>query len=294
MSSDYTTVGHVTADVLAGQPPRPGGGAFYSALQAARLGWRAKILTRGVSAEIERLLAPYRGELALEVIEAPATTTLQTAGVGSARSQRMLAWAGAIGEEIVVSGDVAHLAPVARETPARWRGSTKFVGVTPQGLVRSWPGLGAEVVPAPLERALLPARFDALVLSEDERALCATLLAERGASARKPPTEGPEQALATPLIAITAGSAATELRLPDGAVEHVPVPALARVCDDLGAGDVFAAAFFIALAEGRDARDAALFANAAAAVRVGGVGAGAVGDRAAVERRVLAHAEARG
>ena len=37
---DYTTVGHVTADVLGDGSRRPGGSAFYSALQAARLGQR--------------------------------------------------------------------------------------------------------------------------------------------------------------------------------------------------------------------------------------------------------------
>src|SRR2546429_8874944 len=57
---DYTTVGHVTIDVLADGSRRPGGTAFYSALQASRLGLRALILTRGAVPEIERLLEPYR------------------------------------------------------------------------------------------------------------------------------------------------------------------------------------------------------------------------------------------
>ena len=45
---DYTAVGHVTADVFADGSVRPGGSALYSALQAARLGRRALIITQGV------------------------------------------------------------------------------------------------------------------------------------------------------------------------------------------------------------------------------------------------------
>ena len=47
MQFDYTTVGHVTIDVLDDGSRRAGGTAFYSALQAARLGRRALIVTRG-------------------------------------------------------------------------------------------------------------------------------------------------------------------------------------------------------------------------------------------------------
>ncbi len=65
---DYTTVGHVTIDVLADGTRQPGGAAFYSALQAARLGCSAQIITQGRPAEIERLLDPYRAEIELQVI----------------------------------------------------------------------------------------------------------------------------------------------------------------------------------------------------------------------------------
>src|SRR6202020_3610845 len=99
---------HVTVDVLAGQPPsdsldeaaggarQPGGGAFYSALQAARLGLRTAIVTRGVAHEIEALLEPYRRELDVRIAPAATTTTLLTRGAGHARCQRVLAWAGPV------------------------------------------------------------------------------------------------------------------------------------------------------------------------------------------------------
>jgi sugar/nucleoside kinase (ribokinase family) len=275
---DYTTVGHVTADVLADGSRRAGGGAFYSALQAARLGWHARIVTRGVPAEVERLLAPYAAELEVEVAQAPQTTTLATSIAGGARSQRVLAWAGEIGAKVAVDTDVLHVAPVARETGAHWRGRAGFVGLTPQGLVRTWAQLGAPIDAQALDLALLPARCDAIVISSDERESCAALLCEAG---------GPTGAgrAARPLLAVTDAAGPTELHLADGRRASVPVAPVAEPRDDMGAGDVFAAAFFVALAEGSPPETAAAFANAAAAVRIAGNGAAAIGDRVAVQAR---------
>jgi 1D-myo-inositol 3-kinase len=271
---DYTTVGHVTADVMSDGSRRPGGSAFYSALQAARLGQRTLILTQGVPGEIEELLEPFRPELELELIPAGQTTTLRTSGTGSARSQRLLAWAGAIDQDVVLDTAILHLAPVARETPGRWLGHADFVGLTPQGLLREWSGQDAEIRPSSPDPRLLPESADAIVLSEAERASCAALIAERAAAGA--------------IVAVTAGASATTiLQAGDGEL-MVEVPRLERPGDDIGAGDVFAAAFFIALAEGRAPAPAADFANAAAAVRMGGAGAEAIGGRPAIEARLRA------
>jgi pfkB family carbohydrate kinase len=280
VSSDYTTVGHVTVDVMADGSRRPGGGAFYSALQAARLGWRARIVTRGVRAEIEQLLAPYSGELEVHVTPAAHTTTLQTSIAGGVRSQRMLAWAGEMGVGAPLDTTILHIAPVARETGPSWSGRAGFVGLTAQGLVRTWSKLGAPVRACALQRAVLPSRCDAIVISAAERESCAALL------------QGREQASAAPsgrpVLAVTDGAWPTELFLADGGRARVAVARVAAARDDMGAGDVFAAAFFIALAEGKSAEPAAALANAAAAVRIAGVGAAAIGDRAAIAARAAA------
>ncbi|MCW3026423.1 MAG: hypothetical protein JWM29_1855, partial [Solirubrobacterales bacterium] len=65
MDFDYTTLGHVTIDIFADGSRQPGGTAFYSALQAARLGRRARIVTRGRPSELKELLEPYLAELEL-------------------------------------------------------------------------------------------------------------------------------------------------------------------------------------------------------------------------------------
>jgi sugar/nucleoside kinase (ribokinase family) len=271
---DYTTVGHVTVDVGTDGLRRPGGSAFYSALQAARLGQRTLIVTRGQTREIEELLEPFRGELDLDIFPAARTTALESYPSGRRRRQRVLAWAGPIGEDLAISTSILHLAPVARETPSRWQGSPRFVGLTPQGLVRDWDNSSREIVLAPAAAAAgeVASACDALVMSRDERASCAGLIeraSETGA-----------------VVAITAGPSATTVLAPGGPVAQVAVPAVADPQDDVGAGDVFAAAFFVTLSQGRPPESAAAFANAAAAVRMAGVGAQAIGSAAAIEARL--------
>jgi sugar/nucleoside kinase (ribokinase family) len=276
------TVGHVTVDVIAADcTRRPGGGAFYSALQAARLGLRTLILTQGSAPEIEELLEPYSDELELRVIPAPATTTLLTSWPGGRRTQQVLAWAGPIAETIAVDTQILHFAPVAREIPAAWRGHAAFVGLTPQGLARTWDqsdAMGGKIVTAPLPNdrdsleALLPDGCSAVVINEQELLACASLLgaaADIGA-----------------VIAITAGAGATSVQTPGGKCTRVQAPAVAEPREDLGAGDVFAAAFFVALHEGLPPERAAAFAGAAAAIRIEGSGADAIGDRRAIEARM--------
>lgn len=319
-------VGHVTADVIAANGSRrPGGGAFYSALQAARLGLRALILTQGSTPELEALLAPHRDELELRIVPAEATTTFATSWPGGRRSQRVLAWAGPILGPIEVDTRILHFAPVARETPAGWRGHTDFVGLTPQGLARTWEsraaraatsdtrrgatdedpastaGAGGELRNAMLSSdsldSLLPRGCNAVVISEQERAACAPLLDVAMAQGA--------------VIAITAGQGATTVKTPPGEATageedenerarrsggrtvHVQTSPVTAALDDLGAGDVFAAAFFVALHEGLPPVRAAAFANAAAAVRIEGVGADAIGGRHAIEERLTGAGERR-
>jgi hypothetical protein len=273
---DYTAVGHVTVDLLSDGSRRPGGSAFYSALQAARLGARTLIITQGVRAEIEELLGPYRDELDLQVIPARATTTLQTAGWGPSRSQQVLAWAGRIECEPRLDTTILHLAPVAQEIPGAWDAPGAFVGLTPQGLMREWSGAGARITPMlpsrPSER--LAARCDAVVLSEHERAFCQGLI-ERAIDGGA-------------LVAITAEDRPSTILWRDGVPLEIEVPTVAEPLEDLGAGDVYAAALFTMLAAGEQPAEAASFATSAAAVRMQGVGAQAIGDRAAIESRLRA------
>jgi hypothetical protein len=276
---DYTTVGHVTVDVLPDGTRQAGGSAFYSALQAGRLGLRAHLLTRGVEHEIERLLEPYRGELELSIQPALETTTLGTHGSGSERRQQLLAWAGAMEGETRLETAILHLAPVAQELPGRWRGQADFIGLTPQGLARQWPPGGGEVSPAPA-----PARrgegCDAVVISEVERSSCEELVARALQSGA--------------VVAVTAGHRPTTILMPGGETLAAPATPSGEAREDLGAGDVFAAAFFVALHEGRGVKDAAAFAGAAAALRLACPGTDGIAGRSTIEAHIGAHAGPRG
>lgn len=271
MQFDYTTVGHVTADVLADGSVRAGGTALYSALQASRLGLRTLIRTRGVEEEIERLLRPFDGEVEAVIEPAPATTTLATSGTGSERRQQMLSWAGQIELMRPFESSILHLAPVARELAGSPRPHDGFMGLTPQGLVRGWFGEDARLVSCPPEPlALTLAELsDAIVISDQELEDCAGLVSVAGRTGA--------------LVAVTAGSQPTTLLLRGGERHEQAVTPLTHPVDDIGAGDVFASALFIGLAEGQSPPAAAAFAGAAAAVRMLGVGPQAVAGRAAIQ-----------
>jgi sugar/nucleoside kinase (ribokinase family) len=272
MQFDYICIGHVSVDLLEDGQRRPGGTALYAGLQAARLGLRTLILTRGVPAEVEAMLAPWAAELELRVQPSAETTTLATAGRGAERSQRLLAWAGPIETEERLECAILHLAPVARELPERWPAGGTLRGLTPQGLARSLPAAGGPIRCSPPTAGAVSqaGTIDALVISEQERASCAPLL---------------ERALAGgALLAVTAGEQPTSILRP-GAAEalELPVSEVAEPVDDIGAGDVFAAALFVGLAEGRSATQAAALGGAAAAIRLRAEGPQAIGHRARVE-----------
>ncbi|MHB8531325.1 MAG: PfkB family carbohydrate kinase [Solirubrobacteraceae bacterium] len=276
MSAEYTTLGHVTVDVLADGSRRPGGTALYGALQAARLGLRARIVTRGVPDEIEALLAPWRGALELLVEPAARTTTLLTSGAGPQRRQRVLAWAGPIEHRLRAGSAIVHLAPVAAELGACPVPPGALIGLTPQGLVRRWTEQRPTLADGPPSRESieLARRCDAIVLSEQERGACAELIdAALGAGAA---------------IAVTAGPGGTTLLAGGAEPRRVAVDAIADPVDDLGAGDVYASAFFVALHEGRAPGEAAAFASAAASARMLGAGPGAIAGRVTIDARLAA------
>jgi sugar/nucleoside kinase (ribokinase family) len=266
------TVGHVTIDVLPDGRRRPGGTALYSALQAARLGLDARIVTRGREEELRELLAPFAHEVELVVEPAPETTTLQTSGSGEERRQRMISWAGPMSAVDAAPDAILHMAPIAAELSARPAGEWRFAGLTPQGLVRAWGQDAGEVVERKLPAASLPLfeRCDAVVLSRQERVACEAGLevARRGGA----------------LVAVTAGPAAI-LLIADHTSRplEISVSPVSEPVDDLGAGDVYAATLFVALAEGLPPERAAALAAAAAALRLSGAGPAAIAGRSEIE-----------
>ena len=264
---DYVVVGHVVIDIDVETGARtPGGSALYSGLQAARLGRRTLLITAGDPDELNEVLATYAGEFDLLVQPRRSTTTFVTSGLGLERTQRRTGWAGEIEDPGPLAASILHIAPVAHETSPVRTDPGGFVGVTPQGLIRRWDDDGAPSYVA-LEPALMPSRFDALVLDVVERGYCSAVVDAAAATGA--------------IVAVTAGADGVEI-VNTGA--RLPSIEPETLTEDLGAGDVFSAAFFIALHDGWDPIDAARFGHAAAAVRLAGHGPAAVGRREAIER----------
>ena len=269
---DYLVAGHVTRDVVpVTGVARIGGTAFWSGLQAARLGLRTRVLTAGDPDEIAELAAPFADELEIVVQPRPETTGFEATGVGAERRLRVTSWAGALeAPSEPLAARVVHLAPVARETGTLAKlPAAGLVGLTPQGLIRRWDDTAdGEVRHVALDPAELPRPLGAMVLAEDERAECAEAIATAVAAGA--------------VASVTLGDLGAEVQDAEGAIRAAP-PLAVEPLEDLGAGDVYAAAFFAALADGLAPREAMARGQAAAVLRLAGAGPAAVagGDRIA-------------
>jgi sugar/nucleoside kinase (ribokinase family) len=265
VAHEFVAVGHVTVDRLAGRE-QLGGSAFYSAILASRCGVDVGLVTAGEWRQLGEALEPYAEAMDVVVQSDQATTKLLTWTTGAERRQRVLARARDI-DPIEISCGALHLAPVVREIQPAAVASTRpaITGITPQGLIRSWDtsGLITLVRRPDLDRY----SADVAVLSQDELPYCEALVRSidrnRG------------------IVALTRAAEPAELRTPEGTREVEGFPVEAR--DDLGAGDVFAAALLLALRRGESPVEAVRFAHAAASLRVAGCGPSAVPTLRSIE-----------
>jgi sugar/nucleoside kinase (ribokinase family) len=271
---DYLLIGHICADLQPDGSVVLGGTALYSALTAARLGARVAILTRGVyGTEVEGMKIPNLDILTDEGIQvvvqdAPIPTTFINVYQADRRVQTLPHWAG----EIDLRGlpphwrnaKVVHLGPIADELDARQCTglTTQFLGVTPQGWMRDWPrqnGGRVNHIPLRLPGELL-GRIDCAIVSIEEISYARDVIERVGERRLGVVTQGPDGAR------ITAGGKKFEL-------PGFKVP----VKDLTGAGDVFAAAFFLKASDRTvSAEKAGTFANAVAGLSLSDVGAQSV------------------
>ncbi len=267
---DYLALGHITLDRQPDQRYLPGGTVLFGATQAARLGLRAAIITTGNPAALAAPLAPFQREIAIDLQPSATTTTFVNVGVGAARRQTLPAWAGPVDLPTPMpTAQIVHLGPVAREIdPAALPAFAPevFVGATPQGWLRRWDEQG-HVTEHELHLPIdLARRLNALVLSETEAKRAVETIATVRAS--------------NGLVVITRDEAGCLIldQHSETAIgtNHYPF------VDDTGAGDIFAAAFFVALSEGQPPAAAAAFANAAAGLSLAGRGPAAIATRAEI------------
>jgi len=249
---DYLVIGHATRD-LSRDSFRIGGTVAYAARTASALGCRVGVITSASAGlDLDRVLPNVLVTNALS----QATTTFENITVAGVRRQAIHHIAQPLCPATVPEGwhpAIVHIGPVAQECDPAFASAfeTAFVGVTPQGWMRTWDEQGrvSHCRWSGMEDML--ARADAVVLSLEDVAGNWDLVAEYAQQTR--------------LLAVTLGAEGCTV-FAEGQSRHFPVPVVDEV-DSTGAGDIFAASFFVALERGGarsgagDAWAAARFAN---------------------------------
>ncbi|MGA2112217.1 MAG: PfkB family carbohydrate kinase [Anaerolineales bacterium] len=251
---DYLVIGHLTRDRAAGAL-HPGGTVAYSGLTAAAFGFRAAALTACSSDEE---LADLRG-MQVRRVASDRTTVFENLTQSGVRWQRMESVAAPLLGTAIPSEwrrpRLVHLGPVAGEVDAGLLAlfPDSFRGITPQGWMRSWDA-GGRISPQRTSQAEAAAgQASAQVFSLED------VGGDEGWIARL--------AELCPITAVTEGRAGCRVYW-NGHVRHLAASSVEEV-DSTGAGDIFAAAFFIRLLETRDPWEAGRLANQLAAASVG-------------------------
>ena len=258
---DYLVIGHIAHD-LTPQGPRLGGTVAYSALTARVLGLRVGIVTAaGPETSLDAL-----NDITVISLDSPQSTTFENIYTGHGRIQYLRAQATKIDFNSVPDSwrraSIIHLGPIANEMdsvlPKSF--SPALLGLTPQGWMRQWDAENrvSSREWTGVEPALSQA--GAVVISREDVDDNDELIEHMAHQTR--------------VLAVTEGAAGSVLYW-HGDRRRFRAPEVPEV-DATGAGDIFAAAFFIRLFNTRDPWEAARFATLVASRSVSRVGLDAI------------------
>ncbi len=260
----YLAVGHVARD-LTPEGPRLGGTVAFAARTALAFDYNAGIVTACAS---DLDLGALDG-IALACARSDASTTFENIYSPAGRTQFLRGQAAPLTAASIplhwLRAPVVHLAPLASELPAEVAEALaaalagSFVGLTPQGWMRRWDAAG-RVTNTP------DAWTDADALLRHSRAVVASRDDIGGDWA-----VAEQWAKAAPVLVITESADGCTVFVRGHGARHFRAPQVVEV-DPTGAGDVFAAAFFINLYETDDPWGSARLANEVAALSVTRVG----------------------
>lgn len=243
---DYLVIGHVSQDLIP-SGTRLGGTAAYSALTARALGLRVGVVTAsGPETDLE-----FLQDVLLVSAPSEHSTTFENIQTKSGRKQVLRHQAAPLSfdsvPEIWQRTAIIHLGPVAQEMDAVLPDSfaPSLLGLTPQGWLRAWDESGWVTGTdwESAEQAL--GQAGAVVVSIEDVA-------------------GDEERVEfmanhTRILAVTEGAAGARLYW-HGDQRRFRTPEV-HEADATGAGDIFAASFFIRLQVTRDPWEAARFAT---------------------------------
>jgi hypothetical protein len=254
---DYLVVGHVASDVTP-EGLQLGGTVSYSALTARALGLRVGIVTS--SGEDAPL-----GELSgIPIVNVPAeySTTFENIKMPDGRKQILHHRATPLMldhiPQVWRSAPIAHLGPIADEVDPTLaeKLSGSLLGVTPQGWMRSWDESGQVFAKPWSNSEQVLNHAGAVVLSVEDVNRNLELIEEMAHHTR--------------ILCLTEGEAGSVLHWNGDRRRFRPLAV--KEVDGTGAGDIFAAAFFVRLYHTRDPWEAARFATQLAARSVTRVG----------------------
>jgi sugar/nucleoside kinase (ribokinase family) len=272
---DFLAIGHAARDLVHGGR-QWGGTVTYAALLAHAWGVSTAVLTALAAADVPNYRRLLGGEVHLQAVPSPATTTMENIYSETGREQRLHARAAQIKPHHVPTAwreaPIVLVGPILHDVSTKFSGffpKESFVGLTIQGRLRSHrSGRVYRQLWHRAEREF-PA-YDVLFFSiEDVRYSIA--LAEAYAEL-------------APLAVMTRGNDGATLFHNGKFHEIAAYPA--QAVDLTGAGDVFAAAFMLSYVVSRDPVTACYYANAAAACSVEHTGASGMPSREEVSARL--------
>ena len=243
---DYLVIGHVAHD-LTPTGPRLGGTVAYSALTARALGLRVGVVT---TSGPETSLAALN-DIPVIALESPRSTTFENIYTEHGRVQYLRARAARIDfaavPEVWRRASILHLGPIADEVDAVLpeEFSPALLGLTPQGWMRQWDSESRVSRKEWTGADTALARANAVVISREDVNGDDELIENMAHQTR--------------VLAVTEGAAGAVLYW-NGDRRRFRAPEVKEV-DATGAGDVFAAAFFIRLFSTRDPWEATRFAT---------------------------------
>jgi sugar/nucleoside kinase (ribokinase family) len=256
---DYLVVGHAAADITP-TGVQLGGTVSYAALTARALGLRVGIVTSSGGD------APLQALDGIPIVNVPAehSTTFENIKTSNGRRQILHHRAAPILfdhiPQVWRSAPIIHLAPIARELdpslPEKLSGS--LLGITPQGWMRAWDENGQVAASA----------WDANASEQALRHAGAVVMSVEDINRDLELVE--EMAHHTRILCLTEGEAGAVLHW-NGDRRRFRPPVMEEI-DGTGAGDIFAAAFFVRLYHTRDPWEAARFATQLAARSVTRIG----------------------
>ncbi|MFM8876584.1 MAG: PfkB family carbohydrate kinase [Anaerolineae bacterium] len=254
---DYLLIGHVAVD-LTPTGKQLGGTVSYSALTAKAMGLRVGIVT---SAGADAPLNLLDG---IQIFNLPTeqSTIFENVKTEPGRKQTLHHQATSISfddvPQIWRDAPIVHLAPIAQEVDPALANQfpSSWVGVTPQGWMRGWDENGSVFATAWENSQQVLGQVGGVVMSLEDINRDLELVEWMAHHTR--------------LLCLTEGDEGAVLHWHGDRRRYRPVKV--DEVDATGAGDIFAAAFFVRLYQTKDPWEAARFATNLAAHSVTRVG----------------------